>query len=993
MNQNNKNGRAMGLVFCWILASLLGFHQKSLAQAGLPLKPNQLVITCFSGTSNNAVIPDPDNYVIGIMDTRDPLGDGATLGSNWAMPLGWAFHNETSTDVWTAANLGEVFGVTLDDAPNPNIYTSASTVYGDFPPGPGGHGAVYRLDGNTGGISYLTIPGIGKPSLGSICHWESGNGVSWLYVSSFEDGMIYRINVDSWALEAINYDHGVDGRTAATLTTIPDAGTLDTMSALGRRVLGVKAYQGRLYYGVWWEDKVNPSGTFANEIWSVALDPSTGQFIPSSAILEATLPPRNVFSNYSLPVASIDFSPAGTMLLAERYYRWDGVHQARVLSYVGASGAWTANPTDQYRVGDSAILSAGGVVADCEENVWATGDILHGNVYGVQRIPSGGNATDTPATANSVLIDLDGDIINQDKTMIGALAIWNDCDCMLVENVSIDCPIEEGGPYSVSFDITNQSGQTAQWALITPESGVTGILPNNIPLVPPLANGDIMSFTDIALMGAVPGTDICFNITLLYFKEGQLEECCTKKVRIHVPECGCVDMEVVSVDCRELQADGTTIAKVCFEVTNQGTEDLHYVYALPDPSLGWSVTPSYIELIPPLAPGETREICYEIKGVHPGQTAKLPLTFHNEGMETCCLRTLCFDVPLKEDPNQQGLCCWLPEVVYCCPNVPNGKALLVICNKTDKDREIAWSIQLPPPTPDCPVVLDPTADFTPSSGILGVPAGECLEVPIQINCLKLMQGQLPCALWGVSLTDPVTGEKTFCRSQVKFSDDPTVKHIGHGNPAEPIPGLVDVSVGSNATVGFVVENSTDTTSSLQLVATETSRLLGFKQGNEKLRDAWVEQIELEPGESRVIRIQMSWKSDPVDLTNVHGLASLNLYWRKNGSPTQTAAMVPLRLIGKTVTTGRPNLRSVSLESPETSDPCIKLECDGPFEASMIVEASQGLSDDWAQVPFSTEIGAPMNQWSVSSESSEITSVYVALNGDCCFFRVRNISEE
>ena len=799
--------------------------------------------------------------------------------------------------------------------------------------------------------------------------------------------------MDSWAIEAVSYDHGIDGRAAAAMSPIPDAGTPDTMTKLGRRVWGVKVFEDRLYYGIWWEDNVNPSAALANEIWSVALDASTGQFLPATAILEASLPPRNVFSNYSLPVASIDFSPAGMMLLAERYYRWDGVHQARVLSYVGNSGAWVANPTDQYRVGDSAILSAGGVVADCEENVWATGDILHGNVYGVQRIPVGGNAADTPATTNSVLIDLDGDIVNQDKTMIGALAMWNDCDCMLVENIEIDCPTEEGGPYTVGFDITNQSGQEAQWALLTPDSGVTGILPNNIPLSPALAHGDTINLTDIELVGVVPGTDVCFTVTLLSLKQGQLEECCTKKVRLHVPECGCVEMEVTSVECDALQADGTTIAKICFNVTNQGTDDLYYVYALPDPSLGWSVTPSYIALTPPLAPGETREICYEINGVHPGQTAKLPLTFHNEAMETCCLRTLCFDVPQKDDPHQEGICCWLPEVVYCCPNVPNAKTVLVICNKSNKDREIAWAIQLPPPTPDCPIVLDPVSDFTPSSGIVAVPAGECLEVPLELSCLKLMQGQLPCAWWGVSLTDPVTGEKSFCRSQLKFTDDPTVKHVGNGNPENLIPSLVTIPVGSKVDVAFVVENPADESVNLQLVATETSRLLEFKKTGNRLEDVWAEQIGLAPGEKKVIRISMDWKSDTVNLENIHGLATLNLFWRKNGSPTQTATMVPLHITGKQTGKGKPNLRSVTLESPATSDPCLKLECNTPFQTSMIVEASQGLNDDWEQIPFSTEIGAPMNQWSVSSESTETTSVYVALDGDCCFYRVRNVVGE
>ena len=533
---------------------------------------------------------------------------------------------------------------------------------------------------------------------------------------------------------------------------------------------------------------------------------------------------------------------------------------------------------------------------------------------------------------------------------------------------------------------------TAQWILLTPETGLTGILPNNIPLSPVLAHGDTMSLTDITLLGVVPGTDICFNVTLLSLKQGQLEECCTKKIRLRVPECGCVEMEVTSVDCQELQADGTTIAKVCFEVTNQGTDDLYYIYPLPDPSMGWTVTPSYIALTPPLAPGETREICFEINGVHPGQTAKLPLTFHNESMQTCCLRTLCFDVPQKDDPHQEGICCWLPEVVFCCPNIPNAKTVLVICNKSNQDREISWAIQIPPATPDCPVVLDPSVDFTPNSGTVAVPAGECIEVPLELSCLKLMQGQLPCAWWGVSLTDTETGEKSFCRSQLKFSDDPTVKHVGNGNPENISPGLVTIPVGSTADVAFVAENPADHPVSLQLVATETSRLLGFKQGN-GLEQIWADQIELAAGEKKTIRMRLEWKSDKVDLNDMHGLASLNLFWRKNGSPTQTATMVPLQLIGRQTGNSRPNLRSVTLESPENSDPCIKLECASPFQTSMIVEASQGLNDDWEQIPFSTAIGSPMNQWTVNSESVGTTSVYVALDGDCCFYRVRNVTED
>jgi hypothetical protein len=60
---------------------------------------------------------------------------------------------------------------------------------------------------------------------------------------------------------------------------------------------------------------------------------------------------------------------------------------------------------------------------------------------------------------------------------------------------------------------------------------------------------------------------------------------------------------------------------------------------------------------------------------------------------------------------------------------------------------------------------------------------------------------------------------------------------------------------------------------------------------------------------------------------------------------------------------------------------------------MIVEASEGVDGDWEQVRFAIETGNPMNLLSVLPAHPDVTSVYVALNGECCFFRIRNTAEE
>jgi hypothetical protein len=243
------------------------------------------------------------------------------------------------------------------------------------------------------------------------------------------------------------------------------------------------------------------------------------------------------------------------------------------------------------------------------------------------------------------------------------------------------------------------------------------------------------------------------------------------------------------------------------------------------------------------------------------------------------------------------------------------------------------------------------------------------------------------------MVDTATGEKSFCRSQLKATDDPAVKHMGEGNPQNPQPGLVAVPLGTSVNVGFLIENPADSSARLHLVATETSRLLGFKQGNDRLSNEWTDIIEIGPGESKVVRIAMDWKTTKIDLDEIHTLASLNLYWRKEGQATLTATMVPLHLVPAITDTNRPNLRSVLVAGESENAPCLQLVSDTPFPTTMIVEASEGLDGDWEQVPFATGIGQPMNQLSVPSEQTGVTSVFVALNGECCFFRIRNTSEE
>jgi hypothetical protein len=77
-----------------------------------------------------------------------------------------------------------------------------------------------------------------------------------------------------------------------------------------------------------------------------------------------------------------------------------------------------------YLVGELVGSAAGGVDHDFEEGgyVWMSGDALDfytpNVVYGVQGTPHGGGDI-----TNSTLIDLDGEITNQDKTALGDVEI------------------------------------------------------------------------------------------------------------------------------------------------------------------------------------------------------------------------------------------------------------------------------------------------------------------------------------------------------------------------------------------------------------------------------------------------------------------------------------------------------------------------------------------------------------------------------------------
>jgi hypothetical protein len=339
------------------------------AQDG-PIQPGEAYVTRFSGTQpgpGGAPVINPDGTSGSIIDVRAPKRP--PIGQHWV--------DEPQRKPVTAAQVGQVFGVALDDANGPNVYLTATSAFGlhragnGWMPGMwgagGGPGTVYRLDASTGYapriFAQITLNGRANTgaALGNIAYDRANKQ---LFVSDLETGMIHRLRAADGG-DLGFYDHGTQGR--ASFTNAEDGqrknlppiafdpnsqarindcqGRFDNspqcwnFAASGRRVWGVgvrrDAVKGevRLYYAVWsspafgqgaWNQASDDEKR--NSVWSVRLG-DNGGFDTSDVRREFILPdffvkPQDVArAGMSQPVSDITFAECGqrpVMLIGER---------------------------------------------------------------------------------------------------------------------------------------------------------------------------------------------------------------------------------------------------------------------------------------------------------------------------------------------------------------------------------------------------------------------------------------------------------------------------------------------------------------------------------------------------------------------------------------------------------------------------------------------------------------------------------------------------
>ncbi|MFZ2155348.1 MAG: hypothetical protein WAV72_04375 [Bradyrhizobium sp.] len=419
---------AVAVIFAVLFSVGAAFAQVS-PPTGIVANGNA-VVTGFSGALPPASIaPGVDPADKTFIDLQGPAARVLDLQAPGAPPQAQLLTAPKPFTV-TAGQIGQVFGVALDSAPQPNIFVAATSAYGlpiVVPGGAGqpdrvkqgapnaalmtglfgpsqlggGPGSIWRIDGTTGEVrlfANVALDGASNPgpALGGLAFDSVSNT---LFVADRATGMIHAL--DPAGTERGRYDHGVQGRGAAGLPPVPydPAGRLDISSpkfrtgdpgtwgytASPRLIFGLGVRNGRLYYAV----------AAGLQIWSVAIAPDFG----GDPRLELSVAPGPGPSE----IARITFDDQGRMLLAERaapsgaadFMALTMEATGRVLRFLpappGTAGPQWQEQSDEYAIGFARQMrnGNGGVAvgfgydelgrinrAACGQFLWSTGEQL-----------------------------------------------------------------------------------------------------------------------------------------------------------------------------------------------------------------------------------------------------------------------------------------------------------------------------------------------------------------------------------------------------------------------------------------------------------------------------------------------------------------------------------------------------------------------------------------------------------------------------------------
>ncbi|WP_199190473.1 peptidoglycan-binding domain-containing protein, partial [Nitratireductor sp. StC3] len=366
-SRNSLTGKRLALVSALLLGSS-ALVPAAVAQEAL--SAGEAFATRFSGTTEitladgeRLTLIDESGVVGSVVDVRTP--GFAADGRHWI--------DEPQRLPVTAGQVGQVFGIAIDDGSPANIYLTATSQFGlhrdpdntDWLPGQwgeGGPGGLYRLNADNGYqpelLAAITLDGRENTGagLGNVA-FDKAHGQ--LFVSDLETGMIHRLALDGTQID--RFDHGAAGRTGfldaitgenltlpavafdpasgAAIGDCADAGGSPQIFAqtpecwnyadFRRRVFGLAVFtdplsnETRLYYAVSGADGMgNPDwdgagDDAANSVWSIGLD-ENGGFDGTDVRREIVLPEFGGDDATPRAVADLAISNEGVMLVGER---------------------------------------------------------------------------------------------------------------------------------------------------------------------------------------------------------------------------------------------------------------------------------------------------------------------------------------------------------------------------------------------------------------------------------------------------------------------------------------------------------------------------------------------------------------------------------------------------------------------------------------------------------------------------------------------------
>jgi hypothetical protein len=446
--------------FAFLISPLFATAQ---AQSTSVMAPGDIAVTGFSGVPGGKTdqpfdLDGPSLRVIGLPGGEFGLRDSA---------------NRYTV---TANDIGQVFGVAIDNQQQPNIYAAATSAYGlaiftedgrvqrgardaNYAPGqfgPADHGggpnSIWRIDGHTGQVSLFANVNTGgvAPQPAALGGLAFDPRTHQLFVADRATGLIHRFTMDGH--DRGTYDHGVDGHSAAGLPPIAfdpsgladikrrdfrthDPDTWGT-AVPERRIFALAMHNGRLFYSV-----------ADGSVWSVGIA-NNGSF-GRDARLETKIRPLH----RGAEISSITFDGRGWMYTVERgattgdsdFMAIADDGRSRVKRFAPkppndpASGFWV-QPGDEYGIGMAPDYrnADGGAVIACNRNLWSTGERLlddpsapsnsYPHVDGLQGNDIGQVKPASAPPSKSWFFSYYDDQANPaSRGHMGAIAIWNVC--------------------------------------------------------------------------------------------------------------------------------------------------------------------------------------------------------------------------------------------------------------------------------------------------------------------------------------------------------------------------------------------------------------------------------------------------------------------------------------------------------------------------------------------------------------------------------------